>query len=229
MSFKYFIFFIILNILLVSCYTYFKAPPPALDEGFIRSINYYKEGEKISSKLKINGYYNDISKVNRYNNELLLKDKYGTLNKLASIKIFFDNGFVFNKGASRSEYISKRSYVGNRNTMYSRNNWGVFYIEGDKIVAKIYVDFYNNHSARNKYILCHYEGKILNDTTIADWHLVRPYPVYDEKFNYNFIEEETKPSELRFIAGPDSFKTQYADSSKAWINYYFGNKNIKLK
>lgn len=74
---------------------------------------------------------------------------------------------------------------------------GSYQIKGSSIVASVPINLFI-WGMRLKPFIAHFEGEIINQDTIINWHMVAPYPKAPKKFNNNF-KDLIAPKLLYFI------------------------------
>ena len=177
---------------------------------------YYSDLLKTASKskrangltnFKLDGYYENVL-LRKTAPDSLMAGIYKVKNmcpKSFVPIIFFKNGnALFTStpfcGDSLIEFIKNNNFI---NHAYKYGEWGVYSIVGNKIYLTTKYDslglnslFYNR--------IAKFEGEILNDSTIVNWHSSHPDIFYEGK---NLI--------LKFVKEP---RVNTINPEKAWIN-----------
>lgn len=116
-------------------------------------------------------------------------------------------------------------FVDYPNSLLDRKLWGVWEVKDSVIHAICYTIFESQSSIWNTYYLCHYQGKLVGNNKIVDWHMIPPYPELSEfqlKFGGNHRQLEYLKAKKTFVFQKFPIKTSL-DSNKVWINKFKTN------
>jgi hypothetical protein len=145
--------------------------------GLVRLLNQFDAAS--AGKLKFDGLYFLIDTMPSLNHSI--QTKY------PSHLAFFSNGII---RVSESVTVDSHQLAWLYTTAFDRGNlpgrsYGAYAITDDTIDCYFY-KMLGLHGAKARMFLVHYSGIIVGKDTIADWHMVPPYPTAPAKYNGDF-------------------------------------------
>ncbi|KAB2809764.1 hypothetical protein F8C67_09410 [Phaeocystidibacter luteus] len=144
------------------------------------------KAEGAGSQLKLKGFFS--AGETEYNS---LTREVGEIEVSQTEFIVF---FFYPNGAC---YMSRRSFSNNREVnegmrflqaeYRSQNHMppvknGFYFIDDNKISAWLPIQYFARRGGNVQYVLSHFEGEVVNDSTIVDWRIVEPF---QEPSNFN--------------------------------------------